>query len=159
VFERHPELRYSIAENGAWWVPDLVKRMDEKWHGAHNTRKFGDIFKDGLSMPPSAYVDRNVSIAASTPGVDELGRRHDIGIGNLMWGNDLPHPEGTYPHTRHWIAARFGEVPEDETRRLLGLNAAELYRVDVDALAALVDRIGPTTQDVQRGAALETGVN
>ena len=24
--------KYSIAENGAWWVPDLVERMDEKWH-------------------------------------------------------------------------------------------------------------------------------
>ena len=23
VFERHPGLKYSIAENGAWWVPDL----------------------------------------------------------------------------------------------------------------------------------------
>ena len=24
VFERHPDLRYVIAENGAWWVPDIV---------------------------------------------------------------------------------------------------------------------------------------
>ena len=49
VFERHPGLKYSIAENGAWWVPDLVARMDEKWEGAHNTRKFGDVFKLDLS--------------------------------------------------------------------------------------------------------------
>jgi hypothetical protein len=41
VFERHPALSYSIAENGAWWVPDIVKRMDEKWLGGHNTRKEG----------------------------------------------------------------------------------------------------------------------
>ncbi|MCU1448822.1 MAG: Amidohydrolase 2 [Acidimicrobiales bacterium] len=154
VFERHPALRYSIAENGAWWVPDIVKRMDEKWLGGHNTRKFGDIFKDGLSMKPSEYVDRNCFFAASTPGVDEIDRRHQIGVDNLLWGNDLPHPEGTYPHTRHWIAERFRDVPEDETRKILGQNAAGVYGVDMSALASIIERIGPTTEDVHGKAAV-----
>lgn len=148
VFERHPGVKYSIAENGAWWVPDLVKRMDEKWVGAHNTRKFGDAFKLDLSRKPSEYVDSNCFFAASTPGPEEIERRHEIGIGNLMWGNDLPHPEGTYPHTRTWIAERFRDVPEDETRQILGTNAADLYRVDVGALQDIVDHIGPTSADV-----------
>ncbi|HMG44708.1 MAG TPA: amidohydrolase family protein [Acidimicrobiales bacterium] len=148
VFERHPELKYSIAENGAWWVPDLVMRMDEKWEGGHNTRKFGDVFKLDLSMRPSDYVNRNCFFAASTPGVDEIDRRHAIGVDNLLWGNDLPHPEGTYPHTRKWIAERFRHVPEDETAKILGLNAAALYEVDVAALAELVERICPAVADV-----------
>ena len=148
VFERHPGLRYVVAENGAWWLPDLVKRMDEKWVGAHNTRKFGDIFKQDLPAKPSEYVDRNCFLAASTPGVDEIERRHEIGVGNLLWGNDLPHPEGTYPHTRRWINERFAAVPEAEARRILGENAAELYRLDRDALAPVVDRVGPTLDEV-----------
>jgi predicted TIM-barrel fold metal-dependent hydrolase len=148
LFERHPGLRYSIAENGAWWVPDLVARMDEKWEGAHNTRKFGDAFRVDLSMRPSEYVDRNCFFAASTPGVDEITRRAEIGVGNLLWGNDLPHPEGTYPHTRRWIAERFGAVPVDETAAILGVTAASVYGVDVDALAPIVDRIGPTHEEV-----------
>jgi predicted TIM-barrel fold metal-dependent hydrolase len=148
VFERHPTLKYSIAENGAWWVPDIVKRMDEKWVGGHNTRKFGEIFKQGLPLKPSEYVDRNCFFAASTPGVDEIDRRHDIGVENLLWGNDLPHPEGTYPHTRHWITERFRDVPEDETRKILGENAAAVYGLDVSALTAIAQRIGPTIEDV-----------
>jgi predicted TIM-barrel fold metal-dependent hydrolase len=148
VFERHPTLRYSIAENGAWWVPDIVKRMDEKWIGGHNTRKFGDVFKQGLTLKPSDYVKRNCFFAASTPGVDEIDRRHDIGIDNLLWGNDLPHPEGTYPHTRKWLAERFRDVPEDETRKILGLNAAGLYGVDTAVLAEVAERIGPTAEEV-----------
>ena len=148
VFERHPDLKYSIAENGAWWVPDLFMRMDEKWVGAHNTRKFGDVFKLELSMKPSAYLDRNIFLAASTPGVDEIDRRHEIGVGNLLWGNDLPHPEGTYPHTRRWINERFVAVPEDEARRILGVNAVELYRLDHAALAEIAARIGPTRDEV-----------
>jgi predicted TIM-barrel fold metal-dependent hydrolase len=148
VFERHPGLRYSVAENGAWWVPDIVTRMDEKWEGAHNTRKFGDAFRLDLSMRPSEYVDRNCFFAASTPGADEIARRHEIGVGNIMWGNDLPHPEGTYPHTRRWIAERFGAVPTDETARMLGGTAAEVYRVDTGALADVVARICPTEAEV-----------
>jgi predicted TIM-barrel fold metal-dependent hydrolase len=148
VFERHPALRYSIAENGAWWVPDIVTRMDEKWEGAHNTRKFGDAFRAGLPLRPSEYVDRNCFFAASTPGADEIDRRHAIGVDNLMWGNDLPHPEGTYPHTRKWITERFRDVPGDETARMLGLTAARVYGVDVGALAGIVDRIGPSPADV-----------
>jgi predicted TIM-barrel fold metal-dependent hydrolase len=101
-----------------------------------------------LSHPPSFYVDRNCWFAASTPGADEITRRHEIGVGNIMWGNDLPHPEGTYPHTRKWITERFRNVPEDETARILGTNAAEVYRVDTEALADVVERIGPTTADV-----------
>ena len=154
VFERHPTLRYSIAENGAWWVPDLVARMDEKWQGAHNTRKFGDAFKLDLSMPPSGYVDRNCWFAASTPGIDEITRRHQIGVGNLLWGNDLPHPEGTYPHTRKWITERFRDVPPDETAQILGGNAAGVYRVDVAALAELAAAVGPSP-DAVHGAAEE----
>jgi predicted TIM-barrel fold metal-dependent hydrolase len=148
VFERHPALRFSVAENGAWWVPDLVTRMDEKWLGGHTTRKFGDLLKDGLSMKPSEYVARNCCFAASTPGVDEIERRHAIGIDNLLWGNDLPHPEGTYPHTRRWIAERFAAVPEEDTRKILGLNAARIYGIDPGDLANLAERIGPSVADV-----------
>ena len=148
IFERHPNLMYSMAENAAWWVPDQIRKMDEKWIGGHNTRKFGDAFRQGLSMKPSDYLNRNCFFAASTPGEDDIDRRHDIGLDNLMWGNDLPHPEGTFPHTRFWIWKRFRDIPEEETRRILGLTAAGLYALDVDAFQPLVDKIGPTLEEV-----------
>jgi predicted TIM-barrel fold metal-dependent hydrolase len=148
IFERHPDLKYSMAENGAWWVPDLIRKMDEKWVGGHNTRKFGDAFRKDLSMKPSDYLNRNVFFAASTPGVDDIDRRDDIGVGNLMWGNDLPHPEGTFPYTRFWIRERFSDVPEEETRRILGLTAASVYGVDVNALESLAEKIGPAIDEV-----------
>jgi predicted TIM-barrel fold metal-dependent hydrolase len=148
VFERHPDLKYSIAENGAWWVPDIVQRMDEKWEGAHNTRKFGDAFKMGLDEKPSFFVDRNCFFAASTPGVEDIGRRHQVGIGNLLWGNDFPHPEGTFPYTRELVRRRFKDVPRDECHAILGHNAVDLYGIDTAALAPLVERIGPLVEDI-----------
>jgi predicted TIM-barrel fold metal-dependent hydrolase len=152
VFERYPNLKYSMAENSAWWVPDVIRKMDEKWIGGHNTRKFGDAFREILTMKPSDYLDRNCFFGASTPGADDIERRHLVGVGNLMWGSDLPHPEGTFPYTRYWIRERFHNVPEDEARRILGLNAAELYGVDVEALQPLIDQIGPTVEEIQGDA-------
>jgi predicted TIM-barrel fold metal-dependent hydrolase len=148
VFERYPGLKYVIAENGAWWAPDLLKKMDEKFVGGHNTAKMAAVFREHITMKPSEYFDRNCFLAASTPGIEDIARRHDVGIGNWLWGNDLPHPEGTYPYTRYWMRERFHDVPEDEARRMLGENAAELYRVDRAKLAEVVERIGPTTDDV-----------
>jgi hypothetical protein len=154
VIERHPGLRYVIAENGAWWAPDLLHKMDEKYLGGHNTEKLGNVFTENLSMKPSEYFDRSCWLAASTPGIEDLARRHDIGVGNILWGNDLPHPEGTFPHTRHWIRERFHDVPLGETRRMLGENALELYALDAHALAPIVDRIGPTAAEVHGDVAV-----
>jgi hypothetical protein len=72
-----------------------------------------------------------------------------------LWGNDFPHPEGTFPYTRERIRLRFKDLPVDETRRMLGLNAARVYGLDVDALAPLVERIGPRVADVHGDAALQ----
>lgn len=155
VFERHPELRYVIAENGAWWVPDLVKKMDEKFHGGHNTKKLGNVFREHLSMPPSDYVDRNCAFAASTPGGDDIDRRHEIGVGNILWGNDFPHPEGTYPYTRERVRQRFGSMDVAEARAILGLNAVEVYGLDAGSLAPLVERIGPIVAEIHGDAPLQ----
>jgi predicted TIM-barrel fold metal-dependent hydrolase len=154
VFERYPNLRYSMAENGAWWVPDVIRKMDEKWVGGHNTRKFGDAFRQSLAMKPSEYLDRSCFFGVSTPGVDDIERRHLIGVGNMMWGNDLPHPEGTYPYTRYWIRERFHDVSEAESRRILGLTAAEVYGLDLDELRARADKIGPSVDEVQGNMAV-----
>ncbi len=78
----------------------------------------------------------------------DIAARHDIGVGNLMWGNDLPHPEGTWPHTRWWVNERFRDVPEVEARAILGETALDVYGLDRAALEQLADEIGPTDDDV-----------
>src|SRR5213076_1974201 len=78
----------------------------------------------------------------------EVERRHIIGVGNLMWGNDYPHPEGTWPHTVEKLRETFFDVPAGETSQMLGATAAGVYNFDTAALAPLVDRIGPTADDL-----------
>jgi predicted TIM-barrel fold metal-dependent hydrolase len=149
VFERHPKLKYVCAENGAWWVPDIVSRMDSKWLGDHATRKFGpSTFRAELTRKPSEYFRDQCFMAASVMGDIEVERRHKIGMDNLMWGSDYPHPEGTWPATRPWLTDRFKDVPVEETRKILGTNASKVYRFDLAALQKHADRIGPTLEDI-----------
>jgi predicted TIM-barrel fold metal-dependent hydrolase len=148
VFDRHPRLRFAVTENGAWWLPDLVERMDEKWVGGHNTRKFGNLFRESTERKPSEYLGTNVFLGASTPSRYEITTRGRVGVRTLLWGNDFPHPEGTWPHTRASIHDVFHDVPQEETAQILGRTAAEVYRFDVDKLADIVSRIGPTVEEV-----------
>lgn len=148
AFERHPGLRFCVTECGAFWAADLLWSMDTAYDREHGARKLGEQLTAGLSMRPSAYFDRNCAIGASNTRRRELARRYEIGVGNLMWGNDFPHPEGTWPHTRQWLRDAFHDIPVDETAAILGGNAAAFYGFDVDALRPLAGRIGPTPADL-----------
>ena len=79
VFERHPGLRFAITEDGAWWIPGIVKRMDEKFVGGHNTEKMGNAFRQTISRKPSEFFGTNIFVGASTPSREEIEQRHQIG--------------------------------------------------------------------------------
>jgi predicted TIM-barrel fold metal-dependent hydrolase len=154
VFERHPGLRFAITEDGAWWLPGIVSRMDEKYLGGHNTEKLGNAFTSTISKKPSEFFGTNIFVGASTPSTEEIERRHEIGVHAFMWGNDFPHPEGTWPHTRKAITEAFADVPPDEATRMLGTNAAAVYRFDVEKLQPIAARIGPSQTDVHAASAM-----
>jgi predicted TIM-barrel fold metal-dependent hydrolase len=149
VFERFPGLRFGVTEGGCWWLPGLLWAWDRLWMGQKGAEKLGKgAFAGKVEMLPSEYVDRNVFTGLANVKRRELGMRYEIGIGNLCWGTDFPHPEGTWPNTRDWLVKTFFDIPIDETRRILGLNAAEIFGFDVEALTPLAEKIGPTPEDL-----------
>ena len=99
---------------------DLLWRMDLVYERDHGSRKLGEQLTANMSMRPSEYFDRNCFIGASNIIRVEMARRYEIGVGNLCWGNDFPHPEGTWPHTREFLAKVFCDIPRDETAAMLG---------------------------------------
>lgn len=147
VFERHPRLQFVVTELGANWVPLLKSVMDHRFERNHVTAKLGDYHGE-LRLRPSEYFDRNVSIGSSFAPRSDVTARHAIGLDNIMWGADYPHPEGLWPEVGGFLRESFHDVPEDERRAMMGLNAAALYGFDVEGLAPLVDRIGPRREDL-----------
>lgn len=143
VFDRHPNLKVVVTENGAQWLPALVRDLEAFFdtHGGAPVRSY-------LSMRPSEYVERHVYIGGSLMQRAEAEMRHEIGIDRLMWGTDYPHLEGAAPIHRLVLRQVFGGLPEEDVRRILGLNAARLYGFDVAQLQAVADRVGPTVAEV-----------
>ena len=142
VFERHPRLRYAITESTAIWVPETLALMDQRYSETHYSAKLGD-YRSHLKRKPSEYFRQNVFLGASCMPRREVELRHAIGINNIMWGTDYPHPEGSWPVTREQQLDAFHGVPEPELAAMLGGNAARVYGFDVEKLAPLVARIGP----------------
>jgi predicted TIM-barrel fold metal-dependent hydrolase len=94
-------------------------------------------------MAPSDYYHRNVAIGASCVPRADLDLREAIGTGQIMWGSDYPHPEGTWPNTGEYLKTTFSNFPEEDGRRILGDNAVEFYGLDREKLQAVADQIGP----------------
>ncbi|WP_235466993.1 amidohydrolase family protein [Streptomyces platensis] len=150
VFERHPGLRFGVAESGCWWLPNLLWFMDRLYLGAHGGKKLSPFA--ALKRPPHEYLDRQVFVCATNTKRRELAQRYEIGVDNILWGSDFPHPEGTWPDTRGWLTKTFHDIPVAETRRMLGLSAAEAFGFDTARLAPLARRIGPTPADLGQSA-------
>ena len=100
-------------------------------------------------MKPSDYLNRNCFFGVSTPGADDIERRYLIGDRQPDVGQRPSRIRKARSRTRATGSANASRTcPRPKPRRILGLTAAELYGVDVDALRPLADKIGPTLDEV-----------
>ncbi|MXW75126.1 MAG: amidohydrolase [Acidimicrobiaceae bacterium] len=151
AFERFPAMKFVITEAGSGQFESLNRQLD----GIILSMRHGSIgelkYEKGAGLPQlaSEYFKQNVWLGASFPSKRDIEKRDLLGEGRFMWGSDYPHDEGTGPFSREHLRQVMVDVPVDEKRRLLGLNAADLYSFDIDALAPLVAEHGPTVAELQ----------
>ncbi len=148
VFERFPKLKVAITEGTAIWVPEYLTLLDFRYAESHYAQKLGD-YRSHLSMKPSEYFARNVRLGASCMPRREALLRYEIGLAQIMWGTDFPHPEGSWPVTREQMLETFRGLPDAEIAAMLGGNAIEFYGFDAEKLAPIAARIGPRKGDFQ----------
>ncbi|MHB8220881.1 MAG: amidohydrolase family protein [Acidimicrobiales bacterium] len=150
VFDRHPDLKVAVTENGVQWLPSLVRDMESFFdtHGGAPIRSY-------LRHRPGEYVQRHVWLGGSLMKRYEAEMRDEIGVSRIMWGSDYPHLEGAAPVHRLVLRHVFGGLPEDDVRLLLGANAVDLYGFDGATLQAVADRVGPTVADLSEPIGLD----
>jgi len=130
VLERFPGLRFATIEAGIGWVAWLLDAMDEAY------RKHHFWVRPKLKKLPSEYYRLHgfASFQEDAAGLT-LAERHAL-ADNFMWGNDYPHHEGTWPHSAAAIERTMSGLTEDARAKILGLNAARLFKFDVAKLRA-----------------------
>jgi predicted TIM-barrel fold metal-dependent hydrolase len=121
VLERFPRLRFATIEAGIGWIPWLLGAMDEAYLKHHFW------VRPKLAKLPSEYFRLHgfASFQEDKPGLD-LAERYDL-VGSLMWGNDYPHHEGTWPHSAEAIERTMGGLSDGVRAKVLGLNAARFF--------------------------------
>ena len=150
VFERHPKLKFVLAESGMGWIADEMPRTDymaKRIFGG----KVGELgFTEDQRLPklPSEYFQQNIWVTASFMAPAECRKRHKIGVDKVMWASDYPHDEGTYPYSEQSLRNTFHDVPENEARMMLSETAARIYDFDLAALQPIADRVGLTPEQL-----------
>jgi predicted TIM-barrel fold metal-dependent hydrolase len=113
VLERFPNLRLASIENGAMWLPDLLRNL-----------------RDGYGKMPFAFKEHPVeqfrrSVWVAPYYEDDMAMLKDVlGVDRLLFGSDFPHAEGL-PEPTDYVK----DIPTftpDEVRAVMRDNALEL---------------------------------
>ena len=113
---RFPRLRILPVENGSAWVRPLIERL-EKVHA----RK-PELFDED----PVAVFKRNVWVHPFHEE-DPLGLVDLVGIDNVCFGSDYPHPEGMYDPLTY--VDEIESLPSAAQAKIMGGNLAGIMRL------------------------------
>lgn len=124
VFERYPRLQVGSVEHELAWVPHFLGRIDNVYTQREREHLRGYRFKD--DAVPSDFFHNNVFLGFLE---DSFGIeiRNRIGVDQLQWGADYPHPESTFPRSRQILEEMLADCTDEEKAKIAGGNTARVY--------------------------------
>ncbi len=120
VLERHPKLHFVFVEVNGGWIAWAMNTLDEYY------RDHAGWVKPRLTELPSHYIRSQIHATFQSDPI-ALNNVGFTGPGPLLWGNDYPHPESTFPNSQALIAEQFSDLEADVAAQILGGNTAEIF--------------------------------
>ena len=125
VLERFPKIKFALIEAGIGWIPWALEAMDEAY------RKHHFWVRPKMQGLPSDYFKQHGAAAFQEDPVG-LALVEQFGLtDNMMWANDYPHHEGTWPHSAAAIERTMSGIGEETRAKILGLNANRMFDFDL----------------------------
>jgi predicted TIM-barrel fold metal-dependent hydrolase len=128
ALERHPGLRFVIAEGECGWLAWVLQAMDQMQERRH-------LYREKLPMRASDYFRRQGYITITDDDV-ALRTLEADDARRLLWGNDYPHDEGTWPNSQSRLDSIRKTLSPEDSWRVLAANAADLYGFDLEYLSS-----------------------
>jgi len=125
VFERHPELKVACVEADAGWVPHYTYRMDH----IYKRHRFWNKGQE-LARLPSEYFFENIYLTFQDDWT-AFKVKDMLNVRRLMWANDFPHSDATWPWSQEMLAEHTQGLSDDEKRWILRDNVAGLFQLDL----------------------------
>jgi predicted TIM-barrel fold metal-dependent hydrolase len=123
MLDRHPNLKIVSVESGCGWVPFILEALEFEMH--ENAPE--QMAK--LSLTPREYFRRQMY---ATTWFERTNLPHIIeavGEDNILFETDFPHPTCLYPDPLAVARENMVGVSEEAQRKIMGDNAAALYRL------------------------------
>ena len=123
VFERFPDLRMVCVEADASWAPHMMQKMDQYYDDLRGLMRVGEF-----KRRPSEMFRDNLYM---TFQFDWLAFKMTdyLNPDRLMWANDFPHTDATWPRSQALLQANLVNVPAARATRILRDNVKELYHI------------------------------
>ena len=121
VAERHPTLKFVVAEFNAGWIAHWLDRIDQ---GLQREYRFRGEGYDGAN--PHEIFNRQF-YATVEDDKAAIATRHLIGVDRLLWGSDYPHVDSTWPCSLDVISELFDGVDPVEVQKITRDNVMALY--------------------------------
>jgi uncharacterized protein len=122
VLERFPQLKVIFVEPGIGWVSWWLYIVDDM------TTRQGYEFP-GLKQLPSHYFRQNIHLTFIDEP-DVIRQAHErLGIHNVMWSSDYPHPVSSWPNSKPIIETIFAGATDADRELVLAGNAARVWNL------------------------------
>lgn len=117
VCSRFPNVKIALIENGAGWVPGLLKHLDLAWQQLPQMfdERPSETFKKNFWMHPFHEEDPRELV--------EL-----LGADHVIFGSDFPHVEGLADPVSY--VDEIADLPDDAIRKIMGGNMVGLLGID-----------------------------
>jgi predicted TIM-barrel fold metal-dependent hydrolase len=124
--EKFPKLKIVSVESGVTWIPFMLESLEYQMQdqGIKYDVPLFELFQ--RQVYACTWFDKKL--------LPESARL--LGIDNVLYETDFPHPTCVYPDPLNFIAEAAATFTPDERAKVFGLNAARLYNIPLEGIAA-----------------------
>jgi uncharacterized protein len=125
VLLKWPTIKFVSVESGVGWIPYVLERVDYEYREK----------LPGLEVPerPSAFemFRRHIYACFWFETAGPLYLLDYLGVDNVMWESDFPHPTALYPSSVERTVEVMKGLSPATIRKVMQDNAVNLYKLDV----------------------------
>jgi uncharacterized protein len=123
LLDRYEKLKFVSVESGLGWIPFILEALDLQYRetGARTQK---------LKRMPSEYFASNFLACFWFERKDLSHTIRQLGVENVMFETDFPHPICLYPIDN--VDSAMGGLSEAEKDLVMHGNAARLYKLDAN---------------------------
>lgn len=121
MLERYPKLKMVSVESGVGWMPFMLEALE------YQMLEAGIKFE----LRPIELFQRQIFACAWFERRDFVYTARSLGVNNIMFETDYPHPTCLYPNSLERAKAVATDFTVEERQKIYGGNATRLYNLPI----------------------------